>query len=105
MNKWRALLRANPTWKHVAKSSKSLTTKDWNVSSIMKLSIFFSTHCVFQVALTELRLIRTFDRIEMLKDNGRWSFRQPKKQRGVGGLVKTHWDYVMDEMVSLSVFR
>ena len=52
-----------------------------------------------KVALTELRLIRTFDRIEMLKDSGRWSFRQPKKQRGLGGLIKTHWDYLMDEMV------
>jgi hypothetical protein len=31
MNKWRALLRTNPAWKHVAKSSKSLTSKDWNV--------------------------------------------------------------------------
>jgi len=35
----------------------------------------------------------------MLKDSGRWSFRQPKKQRGLGGLIKTHWDYLMDEMV------
>ena len=51
--------------------------------------------------MTELRLIRTLDRIESLKDGGRWSFRQPKKQRGVGGLVKTHWDYLMDEMVGL----
>lgn len=50
--------------------------------------------------MTELKLIRTFDRIESLKDGGRWSFRQPKKQRGVGGLLKTHWDYLMDEMVS-----
>jgi chromatin modification-related protein VID21 len=49
----------------------------------------------------ELRLIRTLDRIEHLKDNGRWSFRQPKKQRGVGGLTKTHWDYLMDEMVCI----
>ena len=32
MARWRALLRANPTWQHLAKSSKSLTTKDWNVS-------------------------------------------------------------------------
>ena len=47
----------------------------------------------------ELRLIRTFERIEMLKDAGRWSFRQIKKQRGVGGLAKTHWDYLLDEMV------
>ena len=56
--------------------------------------------------MTELRLIRTLERIESLKDGGRWSFRQPKKQRGIGGLVKTHWDYLMDEMVSLifSVF-
>ena len=32
MARWRALLRANPTWQHLAKSTKSLTTKDWNVS-------------------------------------------------------------------------
>lgn len=49
--------------------------------------------------MAELRLIRTLERIESLKDSGRWSFRQPKKQRGIGGLVKTHWDYLMDEMV------
>lgn len=51
--------------------------------------------------MTELRLIRALERIDSLKDGGRWSFRQPKKQRGIGGLVKTHWDYLMDEMVSL----
>ena len=51
--------------------------------------------------MTELRLIRTLERIESLKDSGCWSFRQPKKQRGIGGLVKSHWDYLMDEMVSL----
>ncbi len=50
--------------------------------------------------MAELRLIRAVDRIESLKDAGRWSFRQPKKQRGVGGLVKTHWDYLLDEVVS-----
>ena len=44
-----------------------------------------------------------FERIEMLKDAGRWSFRQPKKQRGVGGLAKTHWDYLLDEMVSYDI--
>ncbi|KAJ3516720.1 hypothetical protein NLJ89_g941 [Agrocybe chaxingu] len=51
-----------------------------------------------KVAMAELRLIRTLERIESLKDEGRWGFRQPKKQRGVGGLVKTHWDYLLDEM-------
>lgn len=52
------------------------------------------------MGLQELRLIRTFDRIDMLKDAGSWSFRQVKKQRGVGGSTKTHWDYLMDEVVS-----
>lgn len=51
--------------------------------------------------MAELRLIRALEQVESLKDAGRWSFRQPKKQRGVGGLTKTHWDYVLDEMVRL----
>ncbi len=50
--------------------------------------------------MTELRLLRVFDRIERLKESEAWSFRQPRKQRGLGGLTKTHWDYVLDEMVS-----
>jgi len=54
--------------------------------------------------MTELRLIRTLDRIEYLKENGRWSFRQPKKQRNIGSLYKTHWDYLLDEMVCMSYF-
>ena len=53
-----------------------------------------------------MHLLRVFERIETLKDSGAWSFRQPKKQRGVGGLMKTHWDYLLDEMVtSQSRFR
>ena len=36
-----------------------------------------------------------------MKDYGRWSFRQPKKQRNVGVIAKTHWDYLMDEMVNI----
>jgi len=44
--------------------------------------------------------MRTLDRIESLKDASRWSFRQPKKQqRGSAMTTKTHWDYLMDEMV------
>ena len=54
---------------------------------------------VVQVAFTELRLIRVLDRIEQLKEAGKWSYRQPKKQRGVGNMSKTHWDYLLDEMV------
>ncbi len=49
--------------------------------------------------MTELRLTRVIDRIETLKDAGKWSFRQPKKQRAVDNINKTHWDYLLDEMV------
>ena len=45
-------------------------------------------------------MIRTFERIETLKRIGKWSFRQLKKQRVAAGLAKTHWDYLLDEMVS-----
>ena len=50
--------------------------------------------------MAEIKLMRTLDRIESLKDASRWSFRQPKKQqRGSAMTTKTHWDYLMDEMV------
>ncbi len=55
------------------------------------------------MGLQELRLVRTFERIESLKAASGWSFRQIKKQRGVGGLTETHWDYLMDEMVNYAV--
>ncbi|TCD63291.1 chromatin modification- protein VID21 [Steccherinum ochraceum] len=79
-NKWGATIRSNPVYKRISKATKCLSTHDWNI------------------AITELRLLRTLERVEQLKDAGRWSFRQPKKQRGVGGLTKTHWDYLLDEM-------
>ncbi|KZV69466.1 hypothetical protein PENSPDRAFT_735350 [Peniophora sp. CONT] len=81
MNRWSAALRANPLWTRVARAQKTLSTRDWGV------------------AFTELRLVRTFERIDALKLEGKWSFRQPKKQRGIGGLGKTHWDYLLDEMM------
>lgn len=51
-----------------------------------------------QVALHELRLMRALERIEKLKQEGRWSFRQPKKQKGPV-VAKSHWDWLLDEMV------
>ncbi|KAJ2983058.1 hypothetical protein NUW54_g10671 [Trametes sanguinea] len=78
--KWSAVLRANPVHQKLSRATKCLSTRDWSVG------------------MQELRLIRTFERIEALKDAGQWSFRQIKKQRGVGGLTKTHWDYLLDEM-------
>ncbi|CAA7267895.1 unnamed protein product [Cyclocybe aegerita] len=80
LNRWGATVMANPLWKKVSRANKCLNSREWGV------------------AMAELRLIRALERIESLKDEGRWGFRQPKKQRGVGGLVKTHWDYLLDEV-------
>ncbi|TFY77518.1 hypothetical protein EWM64_g6494 [Hericium alpestre] len=80
INKWGAVMRANPLWRRMSRATKCLSTRDWGV------------------AFEELRFIRTLERVEMAKDAGRWSYRQPKKQRGVGGLTKTHWDHLLDEM-------
>lgn len=100
MAKWSAMLRANPVHKKVAKAAKCLNTHDWNASYPASPHLVVSLNLWFQIAFTELRLIRTFERIDVLKEAGRWSFRQPKKQRGVGGLVKSHWDHLLDEMVT-----
>jgi hypothetical protein len=54
--------------------------------------------------MTELRLMRTLERVESLENVAKWSYRQPKKQRNLGGMTKTHWDYLLDEMVSVLVF-
>ncbi|PIL24170.1 transcription factor [Ganoderma sinense ZZ0214-1] len=80
LNRWAAVLKANPVHTKLSRSTKCLSTRDWSIG------------------ITEMHLLRVFDRIEKLKDTGSWSFRQPKKQRGVGGLTKTHWDYLLDEM-------
>ncbi|RDB21560.1 Chromatin modification-related protein EAF1 [Hypsizygus marmoreus] len=80
LSRWAATVNANPVWRKVSRASKCLSSRDW------------------AIAMSELRLIRAIDRVEILKREGRWSFRQPKKQRGVGGLGKTHWDYLLDEM-------
>ncbi|KAJ7261307.1 hypothetical protein B0H12DRAFT_1106198 [Mycena haematopus] len=80
VSRWGATIRANPVYVKVARAPKCLSSREWGV------------------AMTELRLIRALEQVETLKSDGRWSFRQPKKQRGTGGVTKTHWDYVMDEM-------
>ena len=47
--------------------------------------------------------MRAFERIEQLKADKAWSFRQPKKQKA-GVAPKAHWDHVLDEMVrSISI--
>ncbi|KAH7908579.1 hypothetical protein BJ138DRAFT_1157329 [Hygrophoropsis aurantiaca] len=80
LNKWGAIIRANPIWKKVSRATKCLSTREWSV------------------AIAELRLTRTLERIESLENVAKWSYRQPKKQTRLGGQTKTHWDYLMDEM-------
>lgn len=52
----------------------------------------------WETGIDEMRAIRAFERIEELKADKKWSFRQPKKQR-TGNVPKAHWDHVLDEMV------
>ncbi|KAF7311528.1 hypothetical protein MKEN_01055100 [Mycena kentingensis (nom. inval.)] len=80
ISRWGAMLRANPVHTKVSRAPKCLSTKDWGV------------------AMSELRLVRALEQVDALKEANRWSFRQPKKQRGIGGVTKTHWDYLLDEM-------
>lgn len=102
LNRWNATIRTNPVYKRVAKATKCLSTRDWAVCNFLFFLLSSLTVISLQVAMTELKLVRAVDRIELLKSNGRWSFRQPRKQRASGGITKTHWDYLMDEMVSYS---
>lgn len=78
--KWGATIRANPVWKKVSRATKCLSTRDWGV------------------AIAELRLTRALERVESLENVAKWSYRQPKRQKNLGGMTKTHWDYLMDEM-------
>ncbi|KAG2158054.1 uncharacterized protein EDB93DRAFT_742537 [Suillus bovinus] len=80
LTKWGATIRANPVWKKVSRATKCLSTRDWGV------------------AIAEARLTRTLERVESLENVAKWSYRQPKRQKNLGGMTKTHWDYLMDEM-------
>ncbi|KAL7009510.1 RNA polymerase II transcription elongation factor SpEAF [Cystobasidiomycetes sp. EMM_F5] len=56
----------------------------------------------WQVAVSELRTQKAMERIEQLKSDKTWSFRQLRKQRGPG-THKAHWDYLLDEMRWMAV--
>lgn len=77
--RWFVRARASPGAGLVGKADKCLLTSDW------------------KVAFTEQRFIRAMDRIEKLKAEGLWSFRQHKKQKGPV-VRKAHWDHLLDEM-------
>lgn len=77
--KWAVRARASPGAGLVGKADKCLLTNDW------------------KVAFTEQRFIRTMNKIEKLKSEGLWSFRQPKKQKGPV-VRKAHWDHLLEEL-------
>ena len=81
--KLQATYEINPVSSSLSKSNKCVLTSDW------------------RVAAAEIRHIRAMERIEEKKENGRWSLRQPKKLKTVP-VRKAHWDYLLDEMVSVS---
>ncbi|CEL52904.1 chromatin modification-related protein VID21 [Rhizoctonia solani AG-1 IB] len=82
--RWQAILQINPAHVFARRPTKCVTTHEW------------------RVLRHELEYTRAMQRIEQLKQDGMWSFRQPKKQRGPA-LPKTHWDYLMDEMKWLQI--
>jgi chromatin modification-related protein VID21 len=82
--KWQATVNANPLSALVKGAKKCLGTADW------------------ETAFNELRFNRAMQRVEQLKAQGRWSFRQPKKQKGPP-MAKSHWDWMLEEMVRLAL--
>jgi chromatin modification-related protein VID21 len=81
-NRWQAILSHNPAHKMVRKSTKCLTSADWDV------------------AIRELLVVKAFERVDEMKAKGEWSLRQPQRQKQPV-IAKDHWAYLLDEMVSL----
>ncbi|KAJ2852931.1 chromatin modification- protein VID21, partial [Coemansia erecta] len=80
MHNWLLYMQEQPLYDTVRGSSKLVSTKDWD--------------CVRE----ELIHMRVMERIEELKDKGKWSFWQPQKHRAPSR-GKAHWDYLLDEAV------
>ncbi|KAJ1851767.1 chromatin modification- protein VID21, partial [Coemansia sp. RSA 486] len=80
MHNWLLHMQEQPLYEIIRDSSKLVSTKDWD--------------CVRE----ELIHMRVMERIEELKEKGKWSFWQPQKHRAPPR-GKAHWDYVLDEVV------
>ncbi|KAG8949042.1 chromatin modification- protein VID21 [Tulasnella sp. 424] len=77
--RWQASIASTPVAALLRKATKCLSSKEW------------------AVGFSERRFYKAMRQVEVLKSEGRWSFRQPKKSKGPI-LQKVHWDYVLDEM-------
>ncbi|KTW31416.1 hypothetical protein T552_00060 [Pneumocystis carinii B80] len=76
---WLIQTSSMPIYKLIQTSNKIIVTKDWNT------------------AIIETKFIKVLERINKLKENNLWSFRQMIKQKTPSRL-KAHWDFMLDEM-------
>ncbi|KAJ2632136.1 chromatin modification- protein VID21, partial [Coemansia sp. RSA 1694] len=79
MHNWMLRAQEQPLYGVVSDTSKFVSTKDWDT------------------VRDELIRVRVMERIEELKEKGKWSFWQPRKHRAPPR-GKAHWDYLLDEM-------
>ncbi|KAJ2742505.1 chromatin modification- protein VID21, partial [Coemansia pectinata] len=79
MHNWMLRAQEQPLYGVVSDTSKLVSTKDWDT------------------VRDELIRVRVMERIEELKEKGKWSFWQPRKHRAPPR-GKVHWDYLLEEM-------
>ncbi|KAJ2534160.1 chromatin modification- protein VID21 [Coemansia sp. RSA 1937] len=79
MYNWMLHAQEQPLYKVIGDSSKLLETRDWDT------------------VRDELIRVRVMERIEELKEQGKWSFWQPRRHRAPPR-SKAHWDHVLAEM-------
>ncbi|KAJ1849226.1 chromatin modification- protein VID21, partial [Coemansia sp. RSA 2708] len=80
MHSWLLHAQEQPLYEVVGQSSKLLSTRDWTT------------------VRDELIQVRVLERIEELKEKGKWSFWQPRRHRAPPR-SKAHWDHLLAEMV------
>ncbi|KAJ1718782.1 chromatin modification- protein VID21, partial [Coemansia erecta] len=78
MYNWMVHMQGQPLCEIVQRSDKLVSTKDWDYMR------------------EELIHMRVMERIDELKEKGKWSFWQPQKHRAPPR-GKAHWDYLLDE--------
>ncbi|KAJ1565201.1 chromatin modification- protein VID21, partial [Nowakowskiella sp. JEL0078] len=76
---WRLNVQQFPLSNLLINANKVVTGKDW------------------QLAREEAKQLKVLNRVEQLKEEGRWSFKQLKKVEPILR-EKTHWDFLMEEM-------
>jgi chromatin modification-related protein VID21 len=94
--RWVANIKANPLYTHL---SRKPSTRDNPPPLIARQSVTksLSTNDWF-IAIREIKLLRLSIRINALQEEGRWSYRQPRRQKEAAHLLgKTHWDWLCEE--------